>query len=53
MNLMILTRRLNSQLRHAGFDIASSPFLDSRLRGNDNSGVFICRSNITVLRVIR
>jgi hypothetical protein len=41
----ILTRRLNSQVRHAGLDPASSPFLDSRLRGNDNGGVFIRRSN--------
>jgi hypothetical protein len=41
----ILTWRLNSQLRHAGRDPASSLFLDSRLRGNDNPRVFNCRSN--------
>ena len=42
----ILTWQLNSQLRHAGLDPASSVFLDSRLRGNDNRGVFNRRSNI-------
>jgi hypothetical protein len=42
----ILTRRLNSQLRHAGLDPASSVLLDSRLRGNDELRVFIRRSNI-------
>ena len=46
--LTILTWRLNSQLRHAGLDPASSVFLDSRLRGNDNRGVFNRRSNIHV-----
>ena len=43
----VLTWRQNSQLRHAGLDPASSVFLDSRLRGNDNLRVFIRRSNIT------
>jgi len=43
----ILTWRLNSQRRHAGLDPASSALLDSRLRGNDESRVIICRSNIT------
>jgi hypothetical protein len=42
---MILTWRLNSQLRHAGLDPASSVFLDSRLRGNDELRVFNRRSN--------
>jgi hypothetical protein len=44
--LDLLTRRLNSQLRHAGFDPASSVLLDSRLRGNDELRVFIRRSNM-------
>jgi hypothetical protein len=43
----LLTRRLNSQLRHAGLDPASSTLLDSRLRGNDELRVFIRRSNIS------
>jgi prepilin-type N-terminal cleavage/methylation domain-containing protein len=42
----LLTWRLNSQVRHAGLDQASSVFLDSRLRGNDILRVFIRRSNI-------
>ncbi len=46
--LGILTWQLNSQLRHAGLDPASSVFLDSRLRGNDNRGVFNRRSNINI-----
>jgi len=37
---VLLTRRLNSQLRHAEVDPASSVFLDSRLRGNDNGRIF-------------
>ena len=37
----LLTWRLNSQSRHAGLDPASSALLDSRLRGNDESRVFI------------
>ena len=41
----LLTWRLNSQLRHAGLDPASSVLLDSRFRGNDNLRVFIRRSN--------
>ena len=41
----ILTWRLNRQPRHAGLDPASSVFMDSRLRGNDNRGVFNRRSN--------
>jgi hypothetical protein len=32
--------------RHAGLDPASSLFLDSRLRGNDNCGVFTHRINM-------
>jgi len=46
----ILTWRLNSQLRHAGLDPASSAFLDSRLRGNDNLRVFNHRSNNIQIR---
>jgi hypothetical protein len=42
---ILLTRRLNSQLRHAGLDPASSVLLDSRLRGNDELRVFTSRSN--------
>jgi len=42
---LLLTWRLNSQLRHAGLDPASSVFLDSRLRGNDELRVFNRRSN--------
>jgi hypothetical protein len=52
----LLTWRLNSQLRHAGLDPASSLFLDSRplpakgqARGNDNLLVFIRRGNNTSL----
>jgi hypothetical protein len=41
----LLTRRLNSQLRHAGLDPASSVLLDFRLRGNDELRVFIRWSN--------
>ena len=41
----ISTWRLNSQLRHAWLDPASSLFLDPRLRGNDNQRVFNRRSN--------
>jgi hypothetical protein len=37
---MLLTWRLNSQLRHAGLDPASSALLDCRLRGNDELRVF-------------
>jgi len=44
---VILTRRLNSQLRHAGLDPASSVLLDSRLRVNDELRVFIRRSNMS------
>jgi len=44
-NERILTWRLNSQRRHAGLDPASSALLDSRLRGNDESRVFVRRSN--------
>jgi hypothetical protein len=40
----LLTWRPNSQLRHAGLDPASSVFLDSRLRGNDNRDVSNRRS---------
>ena len=50
--LLILTWQLNSQLRHAGLDPASSVLLDSRplpakgqARGNNNLRVFIRRSN--------
>jgi hypothetical protein len=50
---ILLTWRLNSQLRHAGRDPASSLFLDSRLRGNDNPRVFNCRSNKDLLPFIR
>ena len=49
----ILTWRLNSQLRHAGLDPASSVLLDFRLYGNDNLRVFICRSNKAKWRGVR
>jgi len=43
--LLLLTRRLNSQTRHAGHDPASSVFLDSCFRRNDNRNILNCRSN--------
>ena len=46
LNQLLLTWRLNSQLRHAGLDPASSAFLDSRLCGNDSPRVFSHRSNM-------
>jgi hypothetical protein len=49
---ILLTWRLNSQRRHAGLDPASSALLDSRLRGNDESRVFIRRSNNIPLVVV-
>ena len=48
---VLLTWQLNSQLRHAGLDPASSVFLDSHLRGNDNRWVFNRWSN-SVLELV-